>query len=288
MLRWILSLFAIAWSTAASAQSAPTVVKLYPDGAPGSESRRNEPEEAHDYWVKNIHDPSLTIYRPAPAHSNGAAVIVLPGGGHSLLVYQGEGAKAAESLNRMGVTAFVLKYRLARESGSKYTIEGDAVGDASRAVRWVRKHSAEYAVDPARIGIMGFSAGGELASLVANYPSTYAKTPADELSKVSARPDFQVLVYPGPLGFKGAIKSEAPPAFLLAGSRDECCGPPTVAIYNALHASGVSAELHMYADAGHAFNVDRSERLSVARWSDRLFEWLSDSGWLDDRSRRPR
>ncbi|MEO7276449.1 MAG: alpha/beta hydrolase [Sphingomicrobium sp.] len=266
----------------------PSVVRLYPDGAPGSQSRRNEPEQAQDYWVKNIHDPTLTVYRADPAHASGASVIIFPGGGHSLLVFANEGAKGAEVLNRMGITAFVLKYRLAREPGSTYTIEGDAAGDASRSVKWVRAHAAQYGLDPRRIGVMGFSAGGELASLVANYPTEYAKAPRDALSNVSARPDFQILVFPGPLAVKSAIRPDAPPAFLVAGSRDECCGPPTVALYELLTNAKVSAELHMYAKAGHAFNIDETNRISVLHWPDRLFEWMSDSGLLDDRSKRGR
>ncbi|MEO5772666.1 MAG: alpha/beta hydrolase [Sphingomicrobium sp.] len=264
----------------------PTVVKLYPNGAPGSQARRNEPEQAQDYWVKNVHDPSLTIYPADPAHANGASVVVLPGGGHGLLVIEGEGVKAAQALNRMGITVAVLKYRLAREPGSTYTIEGDAAGDTARAIKWMRAHASDYKIDPARIGLMGFSAGGELASLVANYPKEYAKAPRDALSKVSGRPDFQVLVYPGPLGAKGPIAPGAPPAFLVAGSKDRCCGPPTVTIYQLLHKAGVSAELHMYAGTDHGFNMDRSNLYSVAHWADRLFEWLSDNGWLDRNGKR--
>jgi len=266
----------------------PTIVRLYPQGAPGSEARRNEPEQAEDYWVKNVHDPSLTVYRADPAHANGASVIIFPGGGHGLLVFTNEGVKGAEALNRMGITVFVLKYRLAREPGSTYTIEGDAAGDASRSVKWVRAHAAEYGLDPRRIGVMGFSAGGELASLVANYPSPYAKAPRDALSNVSARPDFQVLVFPRPLAVKGALARNAPPAFLVAGSRDECCAAPTVALYELLRKAGASAELHMYAEAGHAFNLDETNRISVLHWPDRLHDWMADSGLLDDRSKRGR
>lgn len=290
LFRSILIVLALLGAAPVSAQDPkpPVTVKLYPNGAPGSEARRSEPEQAQDYWVKNIHDPSLTIYPADPAHANGASMVVLPGGGHGLLVIESEGAKAARALNRMGVTAFVLKYRLARETGSTYTIEGDATGDTSRAIKWVRAHAADYGLDPKRIGLLGFSAGGELVSLVANYPAEYAKAPRDALSAVSARPDFQVLVYPGPLAVKGPIPASAPPAFLVAGSRDQCCGPPTVQLYELLRRSGVSAELHMFAETDHAFNVDRSNRISVSRWTDRLHDWLLDNGWLDDRSRRSR
>jgi len=254
---------------------------LWPDGAPGSEKRHGEPETVQNTYVSNIHDPSLTVVKADPRHANGAAVIIAPGGGHRMLVWMNEGMVAAKSLNRVGVTAFVLKYRLARDQGSTYSIENDAAVDLRRAVRWVRAHAAEFGVDPNRLGIMGFSAGGELVSLVADNPAPAVGTKADAVDKQSGRPDFQVLVYPGPLGMPAKTAQNAPPAFIVAGSADKCCGPPAVALYQQLVAAGVSAELHMYADTDHAFNMgQRSERLSDVHWPDRLADWLGDSGWL--------
>lgn len=172
-------------SAPAAAQQAP-VVSLWPNGAPGSEARRTEAETVKDSYVSNVHNPTLTIHRPAPSHANGAAVIVAPGGGHRMLVWINEGEVPAKALNRYGVTAFVLKYRLARDPGSRYDIERDAAADLRRAVRWVRAHASDYAIDPARIGVMGFSAGGELVSLVADNPAP-AQTPVDAIDRVSAR-----------------------------------------------------------------------------------------------------
>ena len=272
----------------AMAQPSPPVVKLWPDGAPGSEQRRDEAENVKDgVYFSNVHAPSLTVLRADPRHANGAAVIVAPGGGHRMLVFQNEGLLAAKHLNRAGVTAFVLKYRLARDQGSSYSIENDAAGDLRRAVRWVRAHAAEYGVDPGRIGVMGFSAGGELVSLVADNPEPARPGRRDALDQVSARPDFQVLVYPGPLGVPAKNVANAPPAFLVAGSRDACCMPPTIALYQQLVAAGVSAELHLYADTDHAFNLgQRGERLSLQHWPDRLNDWLADGGWLVPRGGR--
>ena len=109
----------------------------------------------------------------------------------------------------------------------------------------------------------------------------YKRQKQDAADKQSARPDFQVLVYPGPLGVPAKAAQNAPPAFIVAGSADKCCGPPAVALYQQLVAAGVSAELHMYADTDHAFNMgQRSERLSDVHWPDRLADWLADSGWL--------
>jgi acetyl esterase/lipase len=266
---------------ASAQQAAPAAMTLWPDGAPGAESRRGEVEKVENTYVSNIHNPSLTVVKANPRHANGAAVIIVPGGGHRMLVWMNEGMVAAKSLNRVGVTAFVLKYRLARDQGSSYSIENDAAADLRRAVRWVRAHAAEYGVDPHRLGVMGFSAGGELVSLVADNPEPPLKGKQDAVDKLSARPDFQVLVYPGPLGVPAKAVQNAPPAFIVAGSVDKCCAPPAIGLYQQLVGAGVSAELHMYADTDHAFNMgQRSERLSDVHWPDRLADWLSDSGWL--------
>jgi acetyl esterase/lipase len=274
------ALLALACAGSALAQQA---VQLWPDGAPGSEKRHGEAEKLTDgAYVSNVHDPSLTVLRADPRHANGAAIVVVPGGGHRMLVFQNEGVVAAKLLNRMGVTAFVLKYRLARDPDSAgYSIEGDGAADLRRAVRWVRAHAADYGVDPQRVGIMGFSAGGELVSLVADNPEPAPRGKTDALDRQSARPDFQVLVYPGPLGSPAKAVDGAPPAFLVAGSRDTCCMPPTITLYQQLVKAGVSAELHLYADTDHAFNVgQRGERISLQHWPDRLADWLSDGGWL--------
>jgi acetyl esterase/lipase len=284
----LLGAFAFLAAAPAAAQYVephPVTAKLWPNGAPGSERRRGEAETAKDYWIANIHDPSLTVYAADPKHRNGAAIIIFPGGAHKMLVYANEGVKGALALNRYGITAFVLKYRLAREEGSTYTIEGTAAGDARRAVRWVRAHAADYGVDPHRVGVMGMSAGGELVSLIADNPDLArpaARVPAtDAIDRESARPDFQVLVFPGPFGIPARDVAHAPPAFLTAGSLDECCAEPAVTLYEQLRKAGVPAELHMYAGAGHAFNFDETNRISVLHWPDRLAEWMADQGLLD-------
>jgi acetyl esterase/lipase len=269
----------MALCTPAAAQyqpSHPTVATIWPANAPGL-SRRNEPEIAKDYWVRNIHNPSLTIFRPK--RQNGAAIIVIPGGGHKLIVWTNEGVNVAQALNRYGVTAFVLKYRLAQEEGSTSTIN-DSVSDVRRSIRWVRAHAADYGIDPRRIGIMGFSAGGELVSLVADNRQK-SSAPIDSVDRLSDRPDFQVLVFPGPQGVPADDIAHAPPAFIIAGTLDDCCAKPAVQLYEQLRAGGRDAELHMYAGAGHAFNLDESSRISIIHWPDRLADWMADEGFLD-------
>ena len=288
MMALTLALGAAAPSSVGIAQEAPATpvtVDLWPAGAPGSAARRNEAEIAQDYWVRNIHRPSLTIFRPV-GPQNGAAIVVIPGGGHKIVVFTSEGTAVGRALNRYGVTVFVLKYRLAREEGSRYSIEGDAAADARRAIRWVRAHAADYGVDPHRVGVMGFSAGGELVSMIADNREANPAPPADAIDRLSARPDFQALVFPGPLGIPADAVAAAPPAFLVAGSLDECCAGPAVRLYEQLRAAKVSAELHMYAGSGHAFNLDESNRISILHWPDRLADWLADEGWLSPRPKR--
>ncbi|HVI98378.1 MAG TPA: alpha/beta hydrolase [Sphingomonas sp.] len=273
-------------ATIAPAQTPPPgpvreVIHIWPNGAPGAEARRDEPERIVNSYVHNVQNPSLTVFPADPRHANGVGMIVIPGGGHQFLVFQNEGIGPAKALNRYGITAFVLKYRLAREPGSTYTIEGDAAADARRAVRWVRAHAAQYHLDPNRIGVMGFSAGGELATLVADNPAPSSPADADAIDRVSGRPDFQVLVYPGPLGIPARAVKDAPPAFITAGTLDPCCAAPAMTLYSQLRDAGVSAELHLWADIGHGFNIAaHSERLSIAHWPDRLNDWLSDQGLL--------
>jgi len=259
-------------------------VSLWPRGAPGSEERSHVPEIVENSYVRSVHSPSLTVFPADPRHANGAAIIVVPGGGHRMLVFVNEGVGPAKALNRYGVTTFVLKYRLALEAGSTYAIDRDAAADLRRAVRWVRANAAQYGIDPRRIGVMGFSAGGELVSLVADNPQPHQPPSSDPLDAVSARPDFQVLVYPGPLGIPVSAASGAPPAFITAGSLDQCCAEPAMELYGQLRKAGVSAELHMFADMDHGFNIAaHSESLSILHWPDRLADWLSDGGWLHER-----
>lgn len=264
----------------AAAPAAAQEVPLWPAGAPGTAGQPQRGEVVKDGYVTHVDQPSLTAFRADAAHANGAAVVVVPGGGHRMLVIQNEGVGPTRVLNRFGITAFVLKYRLAREPGAPWSIERDAAADAARAVRWVRAHAAEYGVDPHRVGLMGFSAGGELVSLVADNPLPAPAHP-DAIDRQSARPDFQILIYPGPLGSPAQATAGAPPAFLAAGTLDQCCAPPTLTLYQQLRAAHVSAELHLFADTEHGFNIAaHSERLSLQHWPDALHDWLADSGWL--------
>jgi acetyl esterase/lipase len=272
----------------------PQRFTIWPGIAPGTDpARAKEPEVAKDYSVKNVHEPSITFFPADPRHNTGASVIVIPGGGHGFLVWTTEGVDVAPRLNQMGLNVFVLKYRLAREAGSKYTIEGDAAADARRAIRYVRAHAAQFGIDPARLGVMGFSAGGEVVALVADNAEPARNWKLDATDALSARPDFQMLVFPGPLGIIGNAPAnaiaKAPPAFMVSGTDDKCCTPPALGLYTALRDAGHSPEIHLYSGADHAFNMgERSSLLTIIHWPDRLADWLADNGWLDGKGSPPK
>jgi acetyl esterase/lipase len=265
---------------AAAAPAGPEEVPLWSSGAPGFEARRAEPTLARDYWVKNVHNPSLTVYLPPKEKATGAAVVICPGGGHRLLVFHAEGEQPGEFLQGLGVAAFVLKYRLGREEGSPYSVEKHAREDGLRAMRLVRSRAKEWNVDPARIGMMGFSAGGEVVSMVAFGAPPPDPQAADAVDRASSRPDFLIYVYPGPLGVPDTVPADAPPAFLLVASDDELVGV-TTSLLQRYESAKVPVEAHVLARGAHGFNMgDRSKLASVKTWPQRLADWLADSGYL--------
>lgn len=273
-------LFIIAYTLPliSAAQQNGRQIPLWPNGAPGSESRRNEPELAKDYWVRNIHNPSITVYLPPKEKATGAAVLICPGGGHRLLVFNAEGVEPAAYLNSLGVAAFVLKYRLARDSNSTYSLEKEVRQDAYRAMRMLRSRAAEWNIDSGRVGIMGFSAGGEVAALVA-YPSGKGDPQAaDPIDRLNGRPNFQMLVYPGPLFIPDTIPPDAPPAFLVVANDDECCSVPVVNLLQRYRQARVPVEAHIFMQGNHAFNMGtRSKLNSIKTWPQRMADWLSDN-----------
>jgi acetyl esterase/lipase len=263
------------------AQTSLLVIPLWQNGAPGFENRRNEPEQAKDYWVKNIHNPSLTVFSPPKDKANGAAVVVCPGGGHRLLVWTAEGIDPAKYLNSLGITVFVLKYRLGRDTLSPYKIEVHAREDGLRAMRIVRSRAAEFGLDTSRIGIMGFSAGGEVVDMVAFGPNKGNPGAADPIDRENAKPKFVIQIYPGPLFIPDVIPANAPPAFLLAADDDPCCSLTVVQLLQKYRDAKVPVEAHIFAHGQHGFNMgSRSKLKSINSWPQRLADWLSDNGIL--------
>ena len=262
------------------AQDSSYVIPLWKNGAPGFENKKNEPEQAKDWWVRNIHNPSLTVFLPPKAIATGAAVVICPGGGFVNNVYNAEGKDAATYLNSIGVAAFVLKYRLFRAENSGYTRE-HPTQDIFRAMRLVRSRAKEFNIDTARLGVMGFSAGGELAAWVSyqTYKNNSAQT--DAIDKLNAHPSFQILIYPGPLSVPEIFPSNAPSTFLLAANGDECCSEPIIKLVQMHRKANVPVEMHLYAKGAHAFNMGyRTEYISLKSWPQRMADWLNDSGWL--------
>ena len=274
----LLILFFYSVKSVLAQQTTNPVIYLWVGGAPGFESKKDIPEEAKDWWVKNINNPSLTVYAAPKEKATGAAVIICPGGGHNKLVITSEGKEAAEYFNSIGITAFVLKYRLFREDKSPYTVE-NTLQDGRRAVRMVRQQAKQYNIDTSKIGLMGFSAGGELAAWVGfNTPKeTLVKT--DDIDNLKCTPDFLVLVYPGPLAVPDSLSGSTPPLFMVAANDDECCSEPLLkitALYRKAHAK---VEMILYAQGNHAFNMGKRSKLkSINTWPQQLTDWLEDSG----------
>ncbi len=255
------------------ASAAP--ILLWPDGAPGSEGK-DSPEVVNGDKVTNVHQPSLTPYLPEQGNSNGAAVIIAPGGGHKVLCVVHEGSNVAEWMADHGIAAFVLKYRLAEEKGSTYTVDKDAVGDMHRAIRLVRSRAKEWNINPDAVGVVGFSAGGEVCAISSMHFDAGDPDATDPLDRFSDKPDFQALIYPG-RSSRIVPSKESPPVFLAASSNDR----PDISegltkVYLDFKNAGVPVELHLYAGGGHGFGVREKNQGPVSQWIERFDDWLAD------------
>jgi len=262
------------------AQSTPRVLYLWPNGAPGSEVRKDEPEtRLHPWSIANIQNPSLTVYPPVPGTANGAGVIVAPGGGFVQLVIDEEGTKPAKLLASLGFTAFVLKYRLPNEAGSKLDLNVAPQQDALRAMRYVRAHAAQWGLDADRIGMMGFSAGGVVLSHAAFDPGAPNRSSDDPIERVRARPNFAMFIYPGGDAIPADIPADAPPAFAIVAD-DDGLADSVVKLITGYRAAHIPIEAHILRAGGHGFNMgDRSKLASVNSWPQLLVNWLADSGY---------
>ena len=273
----------------AKTQAKPEVITLWPEGAPGSEDWTWHEEESvlateTQKVVRNVSQPTLTMYPADPAIANGTAVIVCPGGAFHFLVTDREGVDIARWLNACGVTVFVLKYRLIR-TGDDFFAEVDEhlsdrnkmaelmkplrpliVADGQQAVRLVRKHAAEWSLAPDHIGIMGFSAGGAVTANVAL------------LHDDESRPDFAAPIYSA--GYEDApVPADAPPLFLLCADDDLMASKNSLRLYADWKAAGRPVELHIYAQGGHGFS-SRQQHLPCDTWLDRFGDWLASQGLL--------
>lgn len=253
----------------------PQVIPLWENGPPGFENRKGEAEVVDKGTITNVHFPTLTAFLPEAAQANGVAIIVAPGGGLAKLGFQGGGMEPARFLADHGFAAFVLKYRLPREPGVPYKFEEHSLQDGQRAVRLVRSKAAEFGINPEKIGMLGFSAGGEVVSITSYRPGAGKPDAADPVDRLDGRPAFQMLVYPGPLGIPSKLPADSPPAFMVIAADD----PHTSVVINLMHLfreAGIGYEAHVYARGGHGFGIKKSARKSLEHWPDRMLDWLHD------------
>jgi acetyl esterase/lipase len=287
----------------AAADEKPQVVELWPGKPPdeigkiGAEYVRMSPRLDRKQvevteptrMITNVTKPTITIYRPAKDKDTGTAILICPGGGYWNLYWELEGEEVAAWLNSQGITGIILKYRVPRRAGEPEPEPARRpLQDAQRAVSLVRSKSKDWGIDPKRIGIVGFSAGGHLVIATATSFEKRSYEPVDDIDKVSCRPDFAVSVYPGYLKPKDKdelapglhIPAGTPPVFLAHGGADIVSPPEhSVLMYLALRKAGIPAELHVYAGAAHDFGVRPSDH-PCSTWTQACVQWLRQQGFL--------
>ncbi len=287
-------------------QSRPMEMSLYPGNKipgnmPGPDEEKSE-ANVGILRVSKIKTPTLTAYLPPADKANGTAVIICPGGGYSIVAIDHEGFKVAEKFNKMGVAAFVLKYRIP-DTKNQTDPSIAPLQDAQQAILTVRTNAKKWNIDPARIGIMGFSAGGHLASTAGTH---FEHSLVDNPDNISVRPDFMILIYPVisadiAIAHSGSFKnllganasaeqlnlysnekqvtSKTPPTFLVHASDDGGVSPNnSIVFYQALLKNKIPAELHIYQNGGHGFGMHNAT--TKDEWMDRCKNWLDKNGWL--------
>ncbi|HEU4754672.1 MAG TPA: alpha/beta hydrolase [Armatimonadota bacterium] len=294
-----LGLLAFAGLRPACAAGASLTLPVWPGQPPGEtaplgeEKDMTKPEDGKIAGKRlirlgNVSRPVLAVFRPERAKDTGAAVVIAPGGGYSILAWDLEGEEVAAWLNSIGVTGVVLKYRVPRRPDQpKDKPPVTALQDAQRAVSLVRSKAKEWGLDPARIGMLGFSAGGHLAAWTATNPDQRAYSAVDEVDRVSCRPDFLVLVYPAYLANKEGtglmpeirVSKDTPPTFFAHAANDPVTAENSALMFLALKRAGVPAELHIYNSGGHGFGLRRTEE-PCTTWPARCEEWLRARGVL--------
>jgi acetyl esterase/lipase len=292
-------------------------VVLWPGGVPGAPESASDEEVVEtgkgfaDRHVRNVHRPTLSVYLPDKETATGSGVIICPGGGYSILAIDKEGHDIARWLRSFGVAGFVLKYRLPRPRGHVYG-HSAPLADAQRAIRLVRAKAADWGINPGRVGIMGFSAGGHLAATAATHFDRGRQDSNDAIERQHCRPDFLILVYPvvtlaentGHVGSRKNllgdnpspqlieyysndrhVTADSPPTFLVHTDDDPVRAENSVLFYLALRQSKVPAELHIYAKGGHGYGIRKEwqgiKNPSISSWPDRCQAWLSQIGMLD-------
>lgn len=284
-----------------SADADKEVISLWPTGNPDGSTVLSESaikalkakEKKRPGRLAYVESASLTVF-PAPVEkATGTAVVICPGGGYSILSWSKEGLEIAEWFNSVGVTAFVLKYRVPRRLAPE-KIHWEPMQDVQRAIRVIRHEAAganKYGIDPNRIGVLGFSAGGHLSVMAGVQYNTKCYEAKDDADKVSARPNFMCPIYvaylgdnyddkKAKLGSLVTVTKETPPTFMAVTTDDAMRGAQSALLYVRLKEHGVPVELHAYSQGGHGYGM-RPSRNPVSKWGDRLEDWLRISGFLD-------
>jgi acetyl esterase/lipase len=281
-----------------SGANAPESIPLWPKGAP---CEKGDVGEEHDTTkpdgrsvagkrvirLGNVSVPTITVFRPPASQNTGAAVLVCPGGGYSILAMDLEGTEVCQWLNSIGVTGVLLKYRVPKRAGDdKHQLP---LQDAQRALGLVRFHAKEWDINPARIGVLGFSAGGHLTANLSNNFDKRVYEPVDDADAVSCRPDFALPIYPAYLVLKDKnnelapelkVTANTPPTFLVQTEDDGIRVENSLFYYLALKNAKVPAEMHLYATGGHGYGLRPSDK-TVTSWPKRAGEWMRSLGLLD-------
>ncbi|MEZ5326278.1 MAG: alpha/beta hydrolase [Verrucomicrobiales bacterium] len=267
---------------------AANVIPIWPKLAPGETDQKTgtalpsrEQDKPTITRIKDITSPTMEVFAPEDG-ANGAAVLILPGGGFGYVVPDLEGSEAGAVFNQLGITAFVLHYRTS--SNGPEGAWRKPLQDSQRAIRYIRANADRWNLDPAKIGLLAFSAGGQVGAIhIGDFGDAYE--PADETDKLSARPDFALLVYPwrvsdnaGNLMPEIKISANSPPTFLVHTHDDASSSVGSALIYADLKKSKVEAELHVYHNGGHGYGVRPRAGSNIGTWTDRAIDWLREGG----------
>lgn len=273
-------------------------IDLWPLGAPGEKGGIGEERDMTKptenliagkpvIRLGNVTNPTITVYKPAPRKDTGAAVVVFPGGGYHILALDLEGTEVCAWLNSIGVTGILLKYRVPKREGLQKHVP--ALQDAQRTMGLVRQHAKQWRIDPRRVGVLGFSAGGHLSAALSSNVEQRTYPKVDEADTLSCRPDFAVLIYPGGLTVKSEsdkiapelhITSNTPPSFLAMAADDPVRIENALFYTLALKDAKVPVDLHIFATGGHGYGLRPSNEL-VTTWPKRAEEWMRNRGWLE-------
>jgi acetyl esterase/lipase len=252
-------------------------VNLWP-GTPPGDTKDLGPEKTVRGMLTNVSTPTISVYKPQKEKDSHVAIIVAPGGGFSGLAMEHEGTQVCDWLNSIGITGVLLKYRVPNREGMPRYMA--AMQDGQRAMSIVRSRAKQWDIDPTRIGIIGFSAGGQLAADVETNFDKRVYEPVDGLDKTDTRPDFAILVYPGGIAPRDGsvgltpdvrVSSQTPPTILIVADNDR--SENSVYMYLALKKAKVPAEMHIYGEGGHGFGMHKSDQ-PHAMWTSRVEDWL--------------